>query len=101
MLEEYLDENANPNEPGPLVQRRVKRQQVSSDEEWMPPIDNHSDTLLTDDDGRGELDGRVPSGVAAACRRANQPAQKEKTIQEKGRAGLIRAIFGNFYKLIR
>jgi hypothetical protein len=32
-IEEYDDENADPNQPGPWVQRSVKRRQASSDDE--------------------------------------------------------------------
>jgi len=57
--DEYYDENADPNQPGPSVWRRGRSRPVlttvDSDEEWVPSAESHGETVETSDDDESSL----------------------------------------------
>ena len=51
-LEEYVNENADPNEPGPSVWRRIRQTPVpTSDDEWLPDEEAVGDRFDSEEDG--------------------------------------------------
>ena len=94
-IEEYFDENADPNEPGPSVWRRIRRRQVatSSDEEWVPQEETQEETTEASDD-----DISVEIHPVEGTRRPRQPRSYRRSGVALGEAVDVEYLdHGGFY----